>query len=219
MTSVVVPFVRQLSEAARVSSPQEFMELLLPEGYGELRTFVKDGETSERGKLANNIRQFVKIEKGVVTEPHKVDRYLKACKQHKFNAYVATASRSREGALKKSGKASDCQALGVLFLDLDFKNELGEKGTRELLAKFPVQPSFTGRIWGRHSRLLAHSSNLLKGSETVRSRAAPIKDTCKPLQRGSRYSGVSTGCGSSSAGDAELEVRSAAPSGVRGRVR
>ena len=139
MTSpAVIPF-----EAARVSSPQEFMELLLPAGNGELRTFVKDSESKERRDLANNIRQFVKIEKGVVTKPHKVDHYLKACKQHKFNAYVATASRTKEGALKKSGKATDCQSLQVLFGDLDFNNELGEKGTRELLAKFPVQPSFS----------------------------------------------------------------------------
>ena len=119
------------------------MELVIPPGNGELRPFVKDTESKERKKLANSLRQFVKMEKGVVTEPHKVAKYLKDCEKHKLNAGIAIASRSNEGARNRSGKAKDCQSIKVFFLDLDFNNDLDEKGVRDLLAKFPVQPSFT----------------------------------------------------------------------------
>ena len=121
----------------------DFLSLVLGEGYGEFRTFAKSSDAEERQALANSLREFVKMENGVVTEPHKVARYLKGCKQHKFNAYVAMATRSKEGAQKGKGTGEYCQNIQVLFLDLDFKNERGEDGARELLAKFPVRPSFT----------------------------------------------------------------------------
>ena len=129
-------------------TPSEFIGKVVREENAELRTFVKDDDTSERRKLANSIRQFVKMENGVVTEPHKVARYLKDCEKYKFNAYVAMASRSKEGAKNRSGEAKDCQSIQVLFADLDFNNELGENGTRDLLAKFPVPPSFTVETGG-----------------------------------------------------------------------
>ena len=139
------PFgVSRTSARMAENTSSEFMCRVLGDGYGELRTTAQDGGTpaaKKRQALANSLREFVKMENGVVAEPHKLERYLKRCEQHRFNAYVAMATRSKDGARLKKGSRAYCQNLQVLFVDLDFK--YGEDRVREAFAKFPVQPSFT----------------------------------------------------------------------------
>ena len=139
------PFgVSRTSARMAENTSSEFMCRVLGEGYAECRTFAPDGDTpaeKKRQALANSIREFIKMENGVVTEPRTLERYLKRCDQHGFDAYVGMATRSKEGARLKKGSREYCQVLQVLFVDLDFK--YGEKKVRESLAKFPVPPSFT----------------------------------------------------------------------------
>ena len=124
-------------------------------GYWELRTFAPEGTSPaavKRQQQAKSLREFVRIEQGVVKEPQKVIRFVRRCKVKRFNAYFAVALRSEEGAKTQKGNAEHCQVLTALFVDLDFKyredgtigeEDGGEAHVRQCLSEFPVPPSFT----------------------------------------------------------------------------
>ena len=122
----------------------EFLSRVLTDGYAEVRTFAEEGDTpaaKKRQRIADSLREFIRVEQGVIQEPHKLLRFLKRCETEHFNTYYGVSSRSQEGANAKKGDGNHCQVIKVLPVDLDFK--YGELEARKRLADFIVAPSFT----------------------------------------------------------------------------
>ena len=175
-----LPFgVSRTSARMAENTSSEFMcQACWVRGTPNCRTFVTRRVTHQNPRrsveaLANSIREFIKMENGVVTEPRTLERYHEGgARQHKLQCVCrAMATRSKDGARLKKGSESVRlpESTQVLFVDLDFNNVLGEdRDSRGCLAKFPVQPSFTVESGGGIHALLAHRAHLFEnGTETV----------------------------------------------------
>ena len=145
MTLAAPAIASALIASALIEHPAvDFVATVLGDGFAEFRTFAEEGDTpaaKKRQRLADSFREFIRVEKGVIQEPHELLRFLKRCKREGFNAYFAFASRSQEGANAKKGDGDHCQVIKVLAVDIDFK--YGEPEARKRLADFIVPPSFT----------------------------------------------------------------------------
>ena len=134
----VLPFVPQLSEAARL-----FRELYRGhDGVLELRTFGPEGKSAAAKNLRNiayRLRDFVHVKNGVC-DAGPIQKFISGCTNANLGAFFGVALRSQASLKTRKGDAAHCQVMPALFLDADFKH-LGEDETRRRIAACPLPPS------------------------------------------------------------------------------
>lgn len=133
--------------SADTSQAERFFSTLYAgqSGVLELRTFGPElSDTSALAKRqrarASDLRDFVPVVDGVVSNYAAVAKYLDGCAAAQLGAFFGVALRTESAAVDKKGDAAHLHTLTALFVDADFKH-LGEPETRRRIAAFALPPT------------------------------------------------------------------------------